>query len=386
MHGAGVKERHLPDSGTTLHVTLRLPAAQLPTVVVLDTNVLQADWMMRGLAIRVLRFMSWHNYLTVVIPTVVLEEIVSNHDRQKRAAQTALAKLNRERHRDGLPVVREVADPVDYRTYINEFMDEVVSSWELAPYPAVQHEEIVKHSLSGSPPFDATDRGYRDFLVWETVRELAAQGRHVVFASNDGDFNNGTSGQLAANLEAQVEPLPGEVALAPSLSDWLLQNFPFQAVDMKEAANIARDIDIDDFLMQSDFLDTQSPHVDELDLPEVAHEANIETVDWIGPLTRVGIRKGPDGSVLAEYDMPVDVEVRANLTEEAAAVLGWRVLGYRDGRTVLAELLIHATARLVVFGGAHHEYVEEVFFRPTVSHDINQPGLFDIEGSGRPVV
>lgn len=347
-------------------------------VVVLDTNILQSDWMMQGLAMRVLRFMSMHDYLTVVIPAVVVEEIVANHERNKLAAVSTLKRMNSERRRDGLPVLQSVQEPVDYRAFLVEFLDEAVSGWGVADWPSVSHADLTRSSLAGGAPFDTTDRGYRDALVWETARELAAQGSHVILASNDRDFADGRTGRLASNLRALSDASPGDVTLASSLGDWLLANFPWEAGSLRDAADVALDVEIDDFLMQSDFLYSLNPRVDDLDLPSVALEPTIEMMDWLGPLRRVGAKKGPDGSLLVEYDMPVDIEIRAVMTESEAADLGWRVLSGYDGTSAIVEGTVHARARLVVFGDGDHHYVEEVYFRQGgPGHDPGQPTLFD---------
>lgn len=347
-------------------------------VVVLDTNLLQSDWMMQGLAMRVLRFMSWHDYLTVVIPAVVVEEIVANHERNKRAAVSTLKRMNIERRRDGLPVVQSVQEPVDYRAFLGEFLSEAVSGWSVADWPSISHADMTGWSLAGEPPFDATDRGYRDALVWETARELAEQGGRVILASNDHDFAEGRSGRLASNLRALSDASAGEVTLASSLGDWLLANFPWEAGSLRDAADVALDMEIDDFLMQSDFLYSLNPRVEDLDLPAVALDPVIETVDWLGPLTRVGAKKGPDGSLLVEYDMPVDLEIRSVMSEAAAADIGWRVLSGYDGTSAIVEGTVQATARLVVFGDGDDHYVEEVYFRQGgAGPDPGQPTLFE---------
>lgn len=165
-------------------------------VVVLDTNQIQSDWLLRGLAARVLRFMSFHNYLKVVVPPVVVEELVANHAHGKSKADRELKALNRERSRAGLPLLRDDAVAVDYRAFFAQFVDDSVS-WEVADWPRVSHAEIVEWSLSGRAPFDGSDRGYRDALIWATVRDLAAAGHEVAFATRDRDFEGGRRGEQA---------------------------------------------------------------------------------------------------------------------------------------------------------------------------------------------
>jgi hypothetical protein len=346
------------------------------TVVVLDTNQVQSDWLLKGLAVRVLRFLSWHDYLKVVIPPVVVEELVANHERGKVAAERNLQALNRDRSRAGLPLVRAAEDPVEYRTFLDNFLADTVS-WEIAGWPSVSHAEIVGWSLLQRAPFDEKDRGYRDSLIWTTVKELAAAGHAVAFATRDRDFDNGTPGELATHLAGEVASLRGSVTLVPDLSSWLVDRFPGQATSLKHAIDIARDINVDDFLMESEFLYSLNPDLAELDLPVEAVDPAVYTLDWNGPLQRVGVRKGVDGATFASYDMPVAVEVRASLPSESVTRLGWEILQAQAGSSVLAEATFQMAARLVVFDDGDGVIMDSVSFRPVTQRDPMQLELFD---------
>lgn len=75
------------------------------------------------------------------------------------------------------------------------------SNGEIRSVPDVGHAELVRRSLERRPPFDQSDRGYRDALLWHTVLDLLREGTSVVLATNDARaFSSGKD-------ECQLHPL-----------------------------------------------------------------------------------------------------------------------------------------------------------------------------------
>lgn len=96
---------------------------------------------------------------------------------------------------------------------------------DIEPIPAADHDVLVEWSLSGHPPFDETDKGYRDALIWETVKAIAVAspvGSEIVFVTNDKDFcgSAGDSGALHNDLIADLESVTSNaVVVAKSISE-----------------------------------------------------------------------------------------------------------------------------------------------------------------------
>ncbi len=66
---------------------------------------------------------------------------------------------------------------------------------EILPYPKKNHSEVVKRALDRRKPFDSKgENGYRDTLIWETIKELCENkllGSDIVFiCQNPRDFFN----------------------------------------------------------------------------------------------------------------------------------------------------------------------------------------------------
>ena len=56
-------------------------------------------------------------------------------------------------------------------------------------YPKTSHEEIVAYAISKKKPFKNNDSGYKDFLIWSTLKELCAEKkRPTILLTNDNDF------------------------------------------------------------------------------------------------------------------------------------------------------------------------------------------------------
>ena len=168
--------------------------------VVLDANVLSADYELRGPLWRLLALDVSEGSLVLHVPEVCFTETVANH---RRAMDKNLAELDALRVKMGRLIgqanaafasCREV--PQDqregYETLLRERLEQLGA--ELLPYPIATHEEITERATSRKPPFNDKGGGYRHTLIWLSVLELAADtGQHVCLVSMDKAFHEGPS-------------------------------------------------------------------------------------------------------------------------------------------------------------------------------------------------
>ncbi|MFA1706036.1 PIN domain-containing protein [Mycobacterium intracellulare] len=174
-------------------------------VLIVDTNILWSGQPFRD-------SVPWTNLLfsaakysaaDFVVPEVVVHELarqeVERIKRSRSEGAKALAKARAEFARAGIsfpdtPTVRDVrASVLESRQDISERMRSALADQGIlvAPIPTIAHATLVSWSLDGHPPFDSTDKGYRDALIWRTVRDVAAaqpDGAMIVFVCEDGDF------------------------------------------------------------------------------------------------------------------------------------------------------------------------------------------------------
>jgi hypothetical protein len=196
-------------------------------------------------------------HITVVVPDVVVHELARQEAQRLKSSRSegakALGAARAAFARAGLsfpdtPTVAQIrAAPLDSRHDIAQRMRALLSGAgiAIAPIPASDHATLLAWSLDEHPPFDSTDRGYRDALIWLTVRDIAAthpDGTSVIFACADNDFTekgSHNSGdrvlcqELVADLthvtpntvttveslHAAISMLPESVDLEPDVDD-----------------------------------------------------------------------------------------------------------------------------------------------------------------------
>lgn len=180
-------------------------------VVVVDTTATQQQ--------PLLDTTHWTNLLTLAskgelllyVPEVVLRETARHAQSQWANATKAVRQVQAGlKFFEALDLVLPTfgaysADGVDrFRNLLRNKLESVGA--QVAPLPGVGLDELVERDLAQTKPFDKNGKGFRDALIWASVKEVcgaAHQGAHVHFVTdNDSDF--GASGQLAEDLELEV--------------------------------------------------------------------------------------------------------------------------------------------------------------------------------------
>lgn len=163
-------------------------------IVVLDSSVICQDLRFLGNAARVLVGNSRVVPVTLAVPEVVIDE-VTNHFREKLIrAQSRLIDTHKKLSLlvpdsptlPGLAIVER--ETVRYR----EFLIQQLSALQgrTLPYPKITHQDVVKRELQRRKPFKENGSGYRDLLIWESLRQLTYAGheRIAFITANVKDF------------------------------------------------------------------------------------------------------------------------------------------------------------------------------------------------------
>ncbi|MDF3284648.1 PIN domain-containing protein [Gordonia sp. N1V] len=209
------------------------------SVIVVDTNVLWSnDKELRSTVTwkTLLEIARYNVNRAVVIPEIVVREL-ARHERNRvrrllRAGANewsdALQKLRSAgfRFADDLPAPAEIrAHPVlTIEELADELRAELASSGVfVSEIPSVDHSELVWWSLREHPPFDQSDKGYRDALIWHSVQEVALtmlEGTVVVFVTADNDCRRSGSDELHALLAEELLKVGANtVTLSRTLGD-----------------------------------------------------------------------------------------------------------------------------------------------------------------------
>jgi len=172
--------------------------------VVLDTNIIVADFNFKKPAALILLQQAKIGMLEVFVPEVVLDEVENKFSQRLEKAHRditgeieIIAYLNDEEMRT--PVTEEfVACSVKkYRKRIEQlFADHNI---RIMPYPKTKHKFLAKKAMLKKKPFNTNEKGYRDCLIWENVKslisgageEIASSPELIFITDNHTDFMSG---------------------------------------------------------------------------------------------------------------------------------------------------------------------------------------------------
>ncbi|NHP17367.1 DUF4935 domain-containing protein [Rhodococcus sp. IC4_135] len=335
--------------------------------IVLDANYLVSDWQLTSLSSVLLRRMTEEHWWKVAIPQVALTEAAATHGRFCNDAEIRTRSLLNERRRLGLSDALMPVAPFDYLAFIEELLEEKVIGFEKLPVPTVCHDELIHRAVNRIPPFDAKGSGYRDSLLWENVKKLAAEGHRVAFTSKDKVFA-GDDGQLVPSLATEIEGLPGDVVLVRDLSAWLVSELPWKATNVSEAVAEANRNMFFSYLQASDILEDLTPPLEILGVPTGASNVGIDGVEWNGFFEQTSSENGPAGTTISTFDVGLIVSYHAELWPSAVLTSSWRtkpsigsVQSIEDGAEIIA--------RFTVLFDPDGQSISEVTFRPVGAPD-----------------
>lgn len=262
-------------------VSLGEEAAHPPVPVVLDTNILVADFHWEKAAFRLLLAEAEGGRVLLLVPKLVVQEAARRYAEQVVEAQRAYVRARRSLAYFGRPIGEEL-EALDIKTLRVSFEEELskrvkAAGGLLADYPQPSHSDIVVRLLDGRKPFGAEGKGYRDTLIWTTVLDLAIKSDRILFVSNNSkDFAN--SKERAALHPDLLDDLEGlgvsttKVELLPDL-DAFVKSFV-------QPGTVILD-EVTQRLSDDDFLARVSAVVDEAiarDLPAGA-EIDLDSMD-----------------------------------------------------------------------------------------------------------
>ncbi|MGY4785051.1 PIN domain-containing protein [Rhodococcus opacus] len=182
--------------------------------VVLDSNILLQDKKLTSAKFESILASSEAGHIQLVVPQVVFDEYINKF---RETAPKAYQEFNNSlrSYKAYLPESQQsnfTNDKPDFEelTTIHQkaFTDILFrAKAKILPYPATTHEAITRRALDRRRPFTKEGHvGYRDVLIWESILELAPQGK-TFLVTNDGGFVDGADGtpKLHPDLIADLE-------------------------------------------------------------------------------------------------------------------------------------------------------------------------------------
>ena len=164
--------------------------------VSLDTNILVQDFWLDSPHSKI--FLEELKIIpaTLHIPEIVIDEAINKYREFLTEKLNEYRKVNSEMNR----ILRQkvISNNInidqatkDYEVFLTTKLKELKAN--ILPYPKVEHKDVVKRILERRRPFKKGDSGYRDFLIWQTIKRLETSGtEEIVFITNNTkDFGEG---------------------------------------------------------------------------------------------------------------------------------------------------------------------------------------------------
>lgn len=203
-------------------------------IVVVDTNVFHGDPRMQKRNFRVLVGQHERGRYVLKLPEVVVREIPKMYRREYEGALSKLAagarKLSELGH-DPTPGKTPTADDAHdtYAQWLREHLKQ--RKIEVAPLPGIDLSELVDQAVAERRPFQAGSKGFRDAVIWRTVRELAKDDEVVLVSENWRDFaeSEKRQDQLHRHLQEdlrEADLATDRVTLVASLEEFIDRYVP----------------------------------------------------------------------------------------------------------------------------------------------------------------
>lgn len=172
-----------------------------------------------------------------MLPEVVVLEVVNHAQERISSAVDKMGSASGSLTKLSVPVDVSVPGTDELTT---RFEDQIRGKVESAggridAVPEVPHTDLIQRSARGRKPFsnpgkgssEASDKGYRDTLIWLTILEAATADQVAFVTANSSDFSDGQNGLHPDLLDDLRErDLVGRVDLYLTLEDFLEANVP----------------------------------------------------------------------------------------------------------------------------------------------------------------
>lgn len=163
--------------------------------IVLDTNVLHNDWNLTGTRLTLLTESAQKLNHQICIPMVVVDELVNQYQTEIQDKANAYNKALKSLSHMRTPLAYAKLDVQKEKDTYKEWMKQELASKNVRvlPYPSTKHDFLVSKELWQLKPFLNSEKGYRDALIWESIKECKKKigTELLIFVSeNTNDFAN----------------------------------------------------------------------------------------------------------------------------------------------------------------------------------------------------
>lgn len=181
--------------------------------IVVDTNALhdiywfnQAKWQLIFSAIENLPY-------KLSIPIVIYHEIIAHY---RKKLSDSVKSYNRQISDCNFLINEDKIDliNIDIDFYTSKYKDEFdkISRHEkiiIEDYPDISHELLILKAANKIKPFKHNGSGYRDTLIWESIKKLLINDEQIIFITNNWkDFCDESHKNLHQDLKRELQNNP----------------------------------------------------------------------------------------------------------------------------------------------------------------------------------
>ncbi|MBP1672772.1 MAG: hypothetical protein H6Q25_587 [Bacteroidetes bacterium] len=202
--------------------------------VVLDSNIIIADFWLVTTNFKLLFESAKKGDVIIYIPEVVLDEVVNKFSKRLEdsvriidSELNAFKKLTREKEKNPLTKAMIDKSVSTYQKHLLKIVKD--NSIIVIKYPKTEHKFLANKSINKIKPFNSNEKGYRDCLIWENIKELltdcesAVSQPELVFISNNYKDFATSEYELHPDLISELENEDYDsksIIVYPSLSEF----------------------------------------------------------------------------------------------------------------------------------------------------------------------
>jgi hypothetical protein len=371
------------------------PAGGHIRIVVVDTNVLWPNENDVEHGVGWQELLIWSDNLpdvVFIVPEVVVLELARQESDRKQKVHSQTSNTWRKTlgalRYAGLEVPESLCTAIDFAPLMPPALSDIAARIRrglrergvvVKPVPeGLPHADMLRKSLLRHPPFDHTDKGYRDALIWETVCELvgeATDGVVVVLVTDDNDYRDGKSDALHPALIDEVNTRM-HASVTVSVARDLRSAVGDECAKVPEEAGTPVNEDVDDVPVT----------VEAQNVVELVERAIVDRCERIfyGESLRIDNADGDSEPLL--FGEEIDPEVSDPTVEEVIPRIETLVLDEHesfDGGTQIGSAAVEATVEFEGFMykadyyGSDHEW--HLLDGDWNRHYVKVSGTFDTE-------
>lgn len=181
-------------------------------ILVMDTNIYFNHFFLKLKHFSILRDSLENLNIEWTLPEIVLDEVSGKYKEKLTDLKNNIKKTNKEIG-SLIGEEKQIIIDIDQDSMANDYKNSLREEFQThehmktVPYPSTTHKEIANRAILKLKPFKENGEGYRDCLIWETIKSLLKENPNsnlIFVTANRSDFfdkNDNLSTVLIEDLE-----------------------------------------------------------------------------------------------------------------------------------------------------------------------------------------